>query len=122
MPDKRAKLLQDIVDASSAIQSFTQGRTFDEYGRDLMLRSAVERQFEIVGEALRRLLAIDAALAARISDQQTIIAFRNIIAHGYDVLDDRVVWGVIEEDVPPLIAEARALLDELQASNGQSRA
>ena len=118
MPDRRAKLLQDILDAGGAIRSFTTGRTLSDYGGDLMLSSAVERQFEIVGEALRRLTAVDAVMASRISHHQTIIAFRNIIAHGYDALDNTVVWGVIEDDLPSLVAETQALLDTVLASNG----
>ena len=96
--------------------SFTAGRTFQEYEQSFLLRSAVERQFEIVGEALRRLTAVDPALAGRISHHATIIAFRNIIAHGYDALDNKLVWGVIEDDLQALIAEARALQLVLQAA------
>ena len=82
MPDRRKKLLQDVLDACAAIQSFTQGRSLAEYGQNLMLRSAVERQFEIAGEALRRLIASDLAVAQRTSGHPTIIAFRSIIVHG----------------------------------------
>ncbi|MDZ4790818.1 MAG: DUF86 domain-containing protein [Hyphomicrobiales bacterium] len=76
-----------------AIQRFSAGKSFDDYSGDLMLRSAVERQFEIIGEALKRLTELDADLAARISERRTIIGFRNFIAHGYDVVDDSIVWG-----------------------------
>ena len=54
MPHEPQKLLQDILDAARAIESFAQDRSLDDYRSDLMLRSAVERQFEIIGEALRR--------------------------------------------------------------------
>jgi len=115
MPYRRQKLLQDILSAGAAIQSFVHGRTLEDYRRGLMVRSAVERQLEIVGEAPRRLVALDSVLATRISAQESIIAFRNIIAHGYDVLDDTVVWGIIEDDLPRLLTEAQMLLDELNA-------
>jgi hypothetical protein len=64
-----------------------------------MLRAAVERQFEIIGEALRRLLSEDRETAERISQHKRIIAFRNILTHGAEV-DDRIVWG-IESARPP---------------------
>lgn len=55
MPHNPEKLVQDIIDAGQAIVSFTADQTLEDYQRDLMLRSAVERQFEIVGEAFSRL-------------------------------------------------------------------
>lgn len=73
------------------------------------MRSAVERQFEIVGEALGQLARVDAAMAERIPNLREIIAFRNILIHGYAVIDRARVWRVIEEDLPRL----RATLEEL---------
>ena len=66
MPHSPAKPLQDIVDAGRAIQQFVAGRTLAQYRDDLMLRSAVERQFEIIGEAMNRLDKLDATLLGRI--------------------------------------------------------
>lgn len=65
-----------------------------------MLRSAVERQFEVVGEALSRLHKVDADLAERIPDYRRIIAFRNI--HGYATIRNDTVWGVVQTDLPVL--------------------
>ena len=59
MVDRRPKLLQDIFDAGSAIQLFAQGKSASGYRADLMFRSAVERQFEIIGEALRGIEVVD---------------------------------------------------------------
>ena len=75
-----------------------------------MLRAAVERQFEIIGEALRRLLADDPPTAARISEHARIIAFRNILAHGYADIDDQIVWGIVESKLPTLLEDVDALL------------
>ena len=69
------KHLEDIRQAAELIQSFTLGKTFLDYGSEAMLRSAVERQFEIIGEALNRLDHDDAATASRISDKGRIIFF-----------------------------------------------
>lgn len=114
MLHRRAKLLQDILDAGGAIQQFTAGRTIKDYREDLMLRSAVERQFEIVGEALNRLVRLDAALVESIEGHARIIAFRNIIAHGYDVLDSAIVWQVIVDYLPPLLDRVREALRKVE--------
>ena len=89
----------------------TAGKSFEGFDRDIVLRSAVERQFEIVGEALRQLARVDAALAAKIPDLSEIVAFRNILVHGYAVIDRARVWRVVQDDLPLL----RAILDELLA-------
>lgn len=77
-----------------------------------MLRSAVERQFEIIGEALVQLSRLDEALAARISEYRRIIAFRNILIHGYAQVDDRIVWDILETKLPILRREVRMLLEQ----------
>ena len=114
MTDRRPKLLHDIRNCGLAIQAFVQGRTRADYEQNLMFRSAVERQFEIIGEATRRLTVVDAAFAVRIDQSSDIISFRNMIAHGYDVLDNSIVWGVIEDDLPRLMTSVNTLLAELE--------
>ena len=74
-----------------------------------MLRAAVERQFEIIGEALRRLAKSDAATAARISEAERIVAFRNILAHGYADIDDQIVWSLVRSKLPGLLKEVESL-------------
>ena len=70
-----------------------------------MMRAAVERQFEIIGEAVNRLSDLNSDLAQRISERRRIINFRNQLIHGYFVVDDRVVWDVIQTKVPVLASE-----------------
>lgn len=77
-----------------------------------MLRAAVERQFEIIGEALSKLARLDADLAARVSEHRRIIAFRNILIHGYADVDHRLVWDIVETKLPVLRSEIEALLAE----------
>ncbi len=67
-----------------------------------MLRAAVERQFEIIGEALNQLSKMDPDLAAAIPDLSRIVAFRNILIHGYATVDDALVWQVLKERLPEL--------------------
>ncbi|MPZ20988.1 MAG: DUF86 domain-containing protein [Luteitalea sp.] len=75
-----------------------------------MLRAAVEREFEIIGEELAQLARIDGDAASQISEYQRIIAFRNILIHGYADVDDRLVWDIVETKLPTLRTEVEALL------------
>jgi len=88
--DPRA-YLHDILTAADAISAFLADADFDVYVENDLVRSAVERKFEIIGEALSRLARVDAVMAGRVSRWRDIIAFRNIIAHGYASLDHSVV-------------------------------
>lgn len=112
MKIREQKLLFDVVESGRSIQAWCAGRTFADYQTDRQLRRAIEREFEIIGEALSRLLRIDTAAAQRISQLPRIISFRNRIIHGYDTIDDATVWGVIEGRLPELLEEADSLLRE----------
>ena len=81
-----------------------------DFDCDIVLRSAVERQFEIIGEALAQLARIDAATAQKVPDLRQVIAFRNVLIHGYATVDPARVWRVIEDNLPPLRAALAALL------------
>ena len=89
------KYLFDMQKAYARVAEFTAGKSFSDYSQDSMLKAAVERQFEIVGEALNRLAKLDASVVEQISDHRRIVAFRNILVHAYAQIDDRVVWGVV---------------------------
>jgi uncharacterized protein with HEPN domain len=112
MPHEVRAPLFDMLQACRRITLFTQGKTFDDYESDEMLRSAVERQLAIVGEALGRLRRIAPEMAEGITDWRRILAFRNRLIHGYDVITNAVVWGVVQHNIPLLAAEAEALLSE----------
>jgi uncharacterized protein with HEPN domain len=111
--DRRA-YLWDIIEASRAIQSFVAGKTFADYSSDLMLRSAVERQFEIIGEALSQGIRRFPDVAHRISHCVEIISFRNRLIHGYRLIDDDGVWAILEHDLSLLQREAEQLLKEAE--------
>jgi uncharacterized protein with HEPN domain len=98
--------------SAELILSFVDGRGLAEYTGDPLLRSGVERQFEIIGEALNRLRRLDPQTAAEITDVGRIIAFRDILIHGYDLVDHDVVWDVVEVHLPLLLREVCALLAE----------
>lgn len=105
------KYLYDMQQAAESVGLFTAGKSFAEYEADAMLRSAVERKLEIVGEALAQLARLDEELASRISEYRRIIAFRNILIHGYDQIDDRLVWDIVETKLPALHRDVAALLE-----------
>ncbi len=104
--------LYDIEAAISAIEEFTPGRSFAEYEEDLMLRSAVERQFGIIGEALAQVRRRDPDLAARIRDNRAIIDFRNVLIHEYQRIRDTTVSGVVQDGLPDLRRDVEALNDQ----------
>jgi uncharacterized protein with HEPN domain len=106
------KYLYDIAKAAKLALQFIRGKGFSDYQSDSMLRSAVERQLQIVGEALAQLFRSDPATAIRISEHTKIIAFRNILVHGYANVDDRVVWSVLDTKLPGLVREVEVLLGD----------
>lgn len=102
--------LHDILEAANAIKAFVAGIIFNDYVSDDQIRSAVERKFEIMGEALTRIRRDDPDLLENIREHREIISFRNILIHGYDAIEDQIVWDVIESDLDLLIQDVRSLL------------
>ncbi|MYC08054.1 MAG: DUF86 domain-containing protein [Chloroflexi bacterium] len=105
-------LLFEIQQAAGHIVEFTQGVSFADYQNSALIRSAVERQFEIIGEAVNRLSDIDETLSNRINERRRIIDFRNRLIHGYSVIDNRTVWDVIQSNLPILAREVETLMRE----------
>jgi uncharacterized protein with HEPN domain len=112
MQPKTPKLLDDIRDAATFIRQATDGKNLDDYRANRLLRQAVERNFEIIGEAVRRLADHDPTTAANIGEYPQIISFRNLLIHGYDLIDDQQVWHVIQNDLPALIRSVQELLNK----------
>ena len=110
MHARSPKLLEDIRDAVAFIGEVTHGRTLAQYSADRLLRQAVERNFEIIGEAVKRLARLDPPCAERIAQYPQIIAFRNILIHGYDLVDHALVWSTVQTQLPALLRDAQALL------------
>ena len=104
--------LWDIQQATEAIFEFVSGETFSDYEEQRMLRSAVEREFVLIGEAMNRLAHHDEAIAVQITSYRKIIDFRNIIAHDYDDVRNDIVWAMIEGDLQTLLVEVTGLLDD----------
>jgi uncharacterized protein with HEPN domain len=110
MDDRARECLQDVLGQASEVREFTFGMTIEAYRQDRKTQAAVERKFEIIGEALNRLHVANDNLLNQIRDYRSIISFRNILAHGYDSVDDMVVWGIIENDLDNLIEDTAHLL------------
>ena len=114
MPRDLRKYLYDINQACQLLVEFTSGKRLQDYQSDAMLRSAVERQFEIIGEALNQALRSDPSLTEKISHSARIIGFRNQLIHGYASISDEVVWGVLEMYLPVLHQEVSVLLNNTE--------
>jgi len=110
MQSRTQKQLDDVRDAAAFILDRTRGFSAQSYENDRLLRQAVERNFEIIGEAINRLRKSDPTTALRISDADRIVAFRNTLIHGYHIIDDAEVWRVIVHSLPLLLEEVNALL------------
>ena len=85
--------LHDACIATGLIVDFLGESSLEDYRNNALLKSAVERQFEILGEACNQLAKLDPELAERVPNLRRIVDFRNVLAHAYAVVDDSLVWG-----------------------------
>jgi uncharacterized protein with HEPN domain len=106
-----AAFLWDVNEAASLICEFVVGHNFETFSASVLVQSAVERQFEVIGEALKQISKVAPDIASKIPDCGQIIAFRNILIHGYAVLDKAVVRKVIHQHLPALEKTVQHLLD-----------
>lgn len=109
MDNEIKKYLFDIQESIDSIQNYLgDKRDYNVYLADKMLRRAVEREFEIIGEAMSRIEKLDATI--EISSKRQIISMRNRVIHGYDKIDNEIVWGTIVRYLPALKLEIDNLL------------
>jgi len=104
--------LYDILNAVVEIESFFSDRPkiFSEYQSDLRTKRAVERNIEIIGEAMNRILKFDNSI--EISNSRKIVDARNSVIHGYDRVSDETMWGIVIKHLPLLKQEVQNLLSE----------
>ena len=112
-------LLTDVEQASSDIESYIEGLDNTSFIADSRTQAAVERKFEIIGEAINRLHSDHPDLAKKIPEMRRIIDFRNLLAHGYDSVIPKLVWLYATNSLPTLRGVVNALLAELEAGNRQ---
>ena len=110
MPRDLRAYLWDIEQASAEISAFTDGKQLGDYQEDAMLRAAVERKFEVIGETLAQALRYFPEIADRITDCQQVIDFRNRLIHGYSTLSDALVWDIVQVDLPRLRQQVATLI------------
>jgi uncharacterized protein with HEPN domain len=113
-PEVRARL-EHVITAGEAILRITSGKTFDHYAADEVLRWAVERQFGVIGDALRQVEKMDPGVAHQITGFRRIVDFRNVLVHDYATIYDEAVWRIVERHLPALLSEVRSLTGEAPA-------
>lgn len=112
MTDRIPKLLVDALGAIDSARCFVDGVSFFNYSNDKMRRSAVERQLEILGEACSRMVKLDPALSGSVTNLKLAIDLRNRIIHGYDSVDDEIVYFTVIDDLLELHADLSKLLSQ----------
>ena len=109
--DPRA-FLWDVREAALAIQTFTADMDMNAFEKSTLVQAAVERKFEVIGEALNQVSKLDAAMAAQLPDLPQIVAFRNQLIHGYATVNPSTVWTIAQNSLPDLVTVVQALLGE----------
>jgi uncharacterized protein with HEPN domain len=103
--------LYDIIQSCHNIRNFTANIDFQTYEADLLIKSAVERQFIIIGEALHRINRFDPVMYNHIPHVERIVGFRNILVHGYDIVSDQLVWQIVQSHLSELVEICNQLLE-----------
>ncbi len=111
MQDNIRKYLFDIEEAINSIDSYLMDRReFSYYQQNKQLRRAIERELEIIGEAVNKMLQIDPGI--KIDDARKVVDLRNWVIHGYDKVDDVIVWGILVNHLPKLKEQVSDLLKD----------
>ena len=110
MPRDPEKYLVDILDSCDFLLQFKKGRSLSDLKDERGFRSAVERELQIIGEAMMNLEKISPEMAREISECSRIIRFRHVLVHGYDSLNPEIIWNVLDAKLQVLKKEAELLL------------
>lgn len=119
MPLDERAYLSDIVEACDALLNATRGLDLPSYQENRLVRSSVEREFIIIGEAAAALARIAPAVFGAITRARRIVDFRNLLTHAYRTVDDALVWAIVETDVPVLRRECAELIDQRSFKSGE---
>jgi len=105
------KYLYDIKESIDSINDYLgDKRDFNYYQNNKLLRRGIERELEIIGEAVNKILTIDTNI--NISDSRRIVDLRNWVIHGYDKVDNVIIWGIISKDIPLLKEQIAKLIEQ----------
>lgn len=103
------KYLYDVQQSIDSIYEYLgEKRDFFEYEHNKLLRRAVERELEIIGEAVKHLLELDSTI--KIDNARRIVDLRNFVIHGYDKVDNVIIWGILSKDLPKLKQQVDELM------------
>jgi uncharacterized protein with HEPN domain len=103
------KYLHDIKESIDSINDYLKDkRDFNTFRSDKLLKRGIERELEIIGEATSRILKVDDTI--KISDSRRIVDMRNWVIHGYDKVDDVIIWGIVTRDIPKLKTQIEKLI------------
>jgi uncharacterized protein with HEPN domain len=106
------KIIKYLLDIESVILEIETVKTktnnnFNSFQSDILLQRAVERDLEIIGEAIRKILEFDQTIS--ITSANNIIGLQNIISHAYDSVEPEMIWGIIQNNIPLLADEINSL-------------
>lgn len=114
MDERIEKYLFDIKIAIDEIELFIKELSlmnFIEYKQNLLLKRAIERELEIIGEAMNRIIKRDENFILQIEEAKSIISLRNYIIHSYDSVSDENIWAIIQNHLPKLKTQVEILLN-----------
>ena len=114
MTRDREKFLFDMLDSCRFLLELTAQESVTRYINDRAFRGAVERELQIIGEAMLQLRSLDRPTAERVGEHERIIGFRHVLVHGYDVLEPDIVWHIVKDKLPILRAQLEGLLGSSQ--------
>ena len=114
MTRDREKFLFDMLDSCRFLLELTAQESVNRYVSDRAFRGAVERELQIIGEAMLQLRSLDRSTAERISEHERIIGFRHVLVHRYDVLEPDIVWHIVKDRLPVLRVQLEELLGSSQ--------
>lgn len=118
MDERILKWLYDIKISIAEIDGFfNEGKKdFFEYQKNLMLKRAIERNLEIIGEAINRIITRDEKFTSKITKSKSIIGLRNQVIHAYDAISDEYIWSILTNHLPKLNNEISELIKEQESS------
>jgi uncharacterized protein with HEPN domain len=114
MDERILKWLYDIKLAVEEIEQYFENtdKNFFEYQKNTMLKRAVERDLEIIGEAVNRIIKRDDSFIEKISNAKAIIGLRNQVIHAYDTISDENIWSILITHLPKLMLDIEKLINE----------
>jgi len=105
------KHLFDIMTSIESIEEYLgNNKTFIEFQNNKLLRRGIEREIEIIVEAMNRILRVNPD--CKIKNARTIVDTRNWVIHNYDRVDDVILWGIVINHLPKLKSEIIELMDK----------